>query len=244
MRIDLNADLGEGFQHDALLLAHVSSASVACGAHAGDDASMATTCALAVQHRVTIGAHVAYADRADFGRRELGLTPDAIEALALAQIAALRHHAEAAGAAARFLKPHGALYHRASHDDAVAAALVRAARAGKLTAVLAAPGSALLAAAAQSGLAAVAEGFADRAYARDGSLVARTQPGAVLAAPAAAVQAVRLAREHTVVTDTDDELHLAVASLCLHGDSPDVPALLAAITAALAGAGIAVHPFA
>ena len=172
--IDLNADVGEGVDGDLELLAVVTSASVACGFHAGDDSTMRALCEEAVAREVAIGAHVGYRDREGFGRRDLDVPPATVEAETIEQISALESHAAEAGGRVAYVKPHGALYHRASVDGECAAAIVSAmqAVAGGL-AVLAAPGSALLAQAEEAGLVAVAEGFADRAYAPDGSLVPR-----------------------------------------------------------------------
>jgi UPF0271 protein len=245
MLIDLNADIGEGFASDDALLAHVSSASVACGGHAGDAATMARTCEHAVRHGVSIGAHVAYPDPAGFGRREVGLSAEAIAALVLEQIGELQAHALAAGGTVGFVKPHGALYHRSSRDGAVAEAIVGAVRiAGVGTSLLGAPDSALLQAAAEAGLAGVAEGFADRGYLRGGDLVSRDDDGAVLSPVQAAAQALELVGRQRVVAVDGHVLELAVGSLCVHGDAPEAAATVAAVADALARAGVTIRSFA
>jgi 5-oxoprolinase (ATP-hydrolysing) subunit A len=216
--IDLNADVGEGFEGDDALLGIVTSASVACGAHAGDAETMERTCAAAGRGGVRVGAHVAYEDREGFGRRALDVAPAVLAAQVGAQIAAL-----AAFGAVRFVKPHGALYHRAAADPDVARVVVEAA--GGLP-VIGPPGSALLAAAGPRGM---AEGFADRAYAEDGTLVDRSQPGALLCGEAALEQARRLAH--------------GVDTICVHGDTPGAVELARAVRAALEAAGVDVRPF-
>lgn len=220
--VDLNADVGEGFGADGELFGIVTSANVACGFHAGDERSMRAACEAAVG--VAIGAHVSYRDRDGFGRRDLGTDTATIEAEAAEQIATLQ---SISGGRVAYVKPHGALYHRASRDDACAAALVAAAAP---LAVLGFPGSRLLARARDAGLVAVAEGFADRGYAADGSLLARGEPGAVLDEEAAALQAVSLAS--------------SVGSLCVHSDTPGAASLARRVRAALDAAGMELRSFA
>jgi UPF0271 protein len=229
--IDLNADLGEGFDEvDRVLIELVTSANVACGAHAGGEDVARALCSEAAARGVAIGAHVGYPDRAGFGRNELGLSAATIETVAASQIEALC--AWAAPAKVAYLKPHGALYHRASVDAECAAALVRATVAAGVPAVLAFPGSELLEHARAAGLTVAAEGFADRGYAPDGALVPRGEPGAVLGEDDAVAQALRFARDGSV------------DSLCLHGDSPDAATLARRIRAELISAGIELRAWA
>jgi UPF0271 protein len=229
--IDLNADLGEGFDEvDRVLVELVTSANVACGAHAGGEEVARALCSEAAARGVTIGAHVGYPDRAGFGRDELGLSAAAIEAVTASQIEALC--AWAAPARVAYLKPHGALYHRASVDGECAAALVRATVGAGVPAVLAFPASELLAQARAAGLTVAAEGFADRGYAPDGTLVPRGEPGALLVEDDAVNQALRLARDGSA------------DSLCLHGDDPDAATLARRIRARLTSAGIELRAFA
>ncbi|HZQ16345.1 MAG TPA: LamB/YcsF family protein [Gaiellaceae bacterium] len=222
--VDLNADVGEGAAADAELLALVTSANVACGFHAGDARTMRSVCAAAAAHGVSVGAHVSYRDRDGFGRRELGADAATVERDAREQIAALQ---AASGGRVAYVKPHGALYHRATVDDGAAAALVAAAAP---LAVLGFPGSRLLARAREAGLLAVEEGFADRGYGAGGGLVPRGEPGAVLDAEAAVRQAVSLAGR--------------VGSLCIHSDTPDAVELARRVRAALAAAGVELRAFA
>jgi len=229
--IDLNADLGEGFDEvDRVLIELVTSANVACGAHAGGEDIGRALCSEAAARGVAIGAHVGYPDRVGFGRHELGLSAGTIETMTVGQIEALC--AWAAPARVAYVKPHGALYHRASVDAECAAALVRATVAAGVPAVLAFPGSELLEQARAAGLTVAAEGFADRRYAPDGKPVPRGEPGASLGEDDAVSQALRLARDRSV------------ASLCLHGDGPDAATLARRIRGELASAGIELRAFA
>jgi UPF0271 protein len=223
--IDLNADVGEGMEGDLELLGFVTSANVACGFHAGDAPTMRVVCAEAVERGVAIGAHVGYRDREGFGRRALDVPAATVEAETVEQIRALRDHGPVA-----YVKPHGALYHRAGVDEECAAAIVSAADG---LPVLAALGSALLSQARAAGVEAVAEGFADRAYAADGSLVPRGSPGAVLGVEDAVRQALAIARDR-----------LDVRSLCLHGDTPGALELARRVVAELEAAGVELRSFA
>lgn len=228
--IDLNADIGEGFADDEHLLAVVTSASIACGFHAGSAESMRAACACAVRHGVAVGAHPSYRDRDGFGRRALELEPEVVREDVAEQVEALVEIAAAEGVAVVYLKPHGALYTRAIDDAEVASAIVSVACDHSL-AVLAWPGSELAALARASGLEAVAEGFADRGYA-GGRLLPRDAPGALLGADEAAMQAVALARAGEV------------KSICVHGDTPGAADLAARVRTALTESGASVHRFA
>jgi 5-oxoprolinase (ATP-hydrolysing) subunit A len=224
--IDLNADVGEGVEGDVDLLAFVTSANVACGFHAGDASTMRAVCVEAAERGVSIGAHVGYRDREGFGRRALDVPAATVEAETVEQIRALQE----AGGRVAYVKPHGALYHRASVDEECAAAIISAVDG---LPVLAAPGSALLAQARAAGVEAVTEGFVDRAYAPDGSLVPRGAEGAVLGVGEAVRQALTIAR-----------VRLDVRSLCLHGDTPGVLELAQRVVAELGAAGIELRSFA
>jgi 5-oxoprolinase (ATP-hydrolysing) subunit A len=228
--LDLNADVGEGVDGDRELLEVVTSASVACGFHAGDDSTMRDLCTEAVERQVAIGAHVGYRDREGFGRRDLSIAPATVEAETAEQISTLKSHAAAAGGRVAYVKPHGALYHRASVDSECAAAILSAMDAG--LALLAPPGSVLLAQGREAGRVAVAEGFADRGYASDGSLVPRGSPGAVLEAGHAVRQALSLARGGVV------------GSLCVHGDTPGALELARRVAAELKAIGVELRAFA
>ena len=232
-QIDLNADLGEGGPNDAALLALVTSANVACGFHAGDEETMRAACREAIAHGVAVGAHVSYRDREGFGRRPLTVSPPVIEDETAEQIAALRACAHQEGAAVTYLKPHGALYHRAARDEDCARAVVAgASHAGGLLAVVCLPGSVLLAQAEAAGFRAVPEAFADRGYLADGSLIPRGLPGDLLDEAHAVRQAAAI-----VVAGK-------ARSLCVHGDSPAAVSLATRIVDQLTTAGVTLVPFA
>ena len=248
--IDLNADVGESFgdwrSDDAALLRSVTSASIACGGHCGDESTMRRTVDLAMDNRVTIGAHVSYADREGFGRRAVDVAPDELADLVSEQVAALQAVATAAGSGVRYVKPHGALYNTAARDTAQAGAVVRAVlRCDPSLAVVALPGGELARLAARAGLRVVGEAFLDRAYRDDGTLVPRTEPGAVLHDDREiADRAVSLALEGRVRAQTGAELDIDAATLCLHGDTDGAAGLLAAVRTALVESGVELRAFA
>jgi UPF0271 protein len=229
--LDLNADLGEGFDDDPLLDV-VTSANVACGFHAGDAATMRRVAARAAELGVSVGAHVSYRDREGFGRRALDVAPERLTADVAEQLEALAACCAEAGTRVRYVKPHGALYNTAVADRRVADAIVAAVRAHAPLPVLGLPGSALLAAAADAGLPTAFEGFPDRGYTPEGTLVPRDQPGALVEDPGdVAAHAVALAAT-------------GIGSLCVHGDSPGAVEAARRTRAALTAAGFELRPFA
>lgn len=242
--IDLNCDLGEGGEADADLMSVISSASIACGAHAGDTPTMRRTLRLARWAGVAAGAHPGLADRAGFGRTEAAITPDEVERLVRSQVGALAALAAGEGVRLRHVKPHGALYARAARDAAIAAAIARAVRSvDPALALFGPPGSRILEAAAALGLAAAAEGFADRAYEPDGSLTPRSRAGALVEQPPlAAARALRMAAAGRVVSSDGTDLELRVETICVHGDTPGAAAVAGAVRQALEAAGLTVAP--
>ena len=249
--IDLNADLGEGFGHyrvgaDAALLPLLTSANIACGFHAGDPMTMRETVAAAVRSGVAIGAHPGYPDLLGFGRRELDATAAEVTADVIYQIGALDAVCRAGGTRLRYVKPHGALYNRAAIDRPIADAIADAIRRTDPTLVLLGlAGSEMIAAGRAAGLRTAAEAFADRAYARDGTLVPRSRPGAVVDDVERVVaRALRMVTSHTVTAIDGTDLAIEADSLCVHGDTPGALALVAALRARLDLDGVAVAPFA
>lgn len=251
MRVDLNADSGESFSSwamgdDAAMMALVSSASVACGFHAGDPSVMRATAALAARHGVTVGAHVAYRDLANFGRVFVDVAPGDLVNAVIYQFGALDALARAAGTHLAYCKPHGALYnaivHHEAHAEAVAVALAEV-RPG--LPVLCLPNSAIARAAEAHGLRPVFEAFADRAYTPEGTLVSRREPGSVLHDPAAiAARVVRMVTQGTVEAIDGSLVSLAPESVCVHGDTPGAVAIARAVRSALDDAGVQVAAFA
>lgn len=239
---DLNADLGEGDPDmDARLLAAVTSANVACGGHAGDDASMALICRTAAAHGVTIGAQVSYVDREGFGRRRLDVEPGVLRDQIAEQIAALDVHARAAGTSVAYVKPHGALYHAAAVDKATAESVVLASSG---LPVLTLPHGALLAAARERGLDVHAEAFADRGYAPDGALVPRTHPGALLASVDEVIDRVRgLVTRGEIVAADGSVLRVEARSICVHSDTPGADAIAHTVRMTIEASGAQLGPF-
>jgi len=241
--IDLNADVGEGDEEtDAALLPLMTSANVACGLHAGDALTMRATVALAQRHGVAVGAHPGYDDREGFGRRPKQLTAQDIKALLVHQLAALDAIARSEGAIVRHVKPHGALYNQAEADDALAAAIVAAVRAfDPNLRLVGRAGSAMARAAATVGHPFTPEAFADRRYRTDGSLLPRSQPGAVLTNPDELARQVRsLVTDGEVVASDGSHVRIAFETLCLHGDTPGSVVLAARILRELHALGVSV----
>ena len=230
-RIDFNCDLGEGCGDDAAILPYVSSANIACGGHAGDDATMRATLRLCRDHGVAIGAHPGYEDREHFGRRVLPLDRDEIGMLILGQLARLAAIAADEGLRLSHVKPHGALYNLAADDRIVAEAIVGSVAAFDPTLqVFGLSGSELTAATEAAGLHAVHEVFAERGYAPNGRLLPRGTPGAVLETLDEAIAQVHgLAARGEVVCGDGSRLRLRADTLCLHGDQPGAAAFAAAL---------------
>lgn len=235
MQIDLNSDMGESFGAysigaDAALLEVVSSANIACGAHAGDPSVMRRTVRAAKAAGVSVGAHPGFPDLAGFGRRDMRMNAREIEDSMIVQIAALAGVAAVEGVGLAHVKPHGALYNMAAKDDEMADAIAAGIAAVDRTLVMVGlPVSALERAAGRARLAFAPEGFADRAYEPDGTLVPRSKPGALITDPAAAAEGVmRMVREGRVRT------------VCIHSDTPHASAIGAAVRQALDAAGIRV----
>jgi UPF0271 protein len=218
--LNLNSDLGEGAGQDEAILALIDSANVACGVHAGSVSISVAAVARCRALAIEVGAHPGFDDRASFGRVELPLSVEEIEALVAFQVAGL-----AAIAPVAYVKPHGALYHRCQKDPAAADAIARVAKAHGVG-LMGQPGFELIAAAKRAGIPGYREGFADRRMLPDGRLAPRSEPGSLLDSALAAEQAVRLAESGRFDT------------ICIHGDSPSAGAVAAAVRRALDKAGI------
>jgi 5-oxoprolinase (ATP-hydrolysing) subunit A len=237
--VDLNSDVGEGYGAwpggpDRELMNIITSANIACGFHAGDPSIMRRTCEMAVENNVAIGAHVSYPDLAGFGRRFIDMKPDELADAVVYQLGALAGVAHAAGASVRYVKPHGALYNTIVRHDEQANAVATAVRMFDPTLpLLGLPGtdSAIERAAAEHGLTFKFEGFADRGYTPEGTLIPRGKPGALLTDETAATnQAVDLADR-------------GITSICLHSDTPGAAELGAAVAVGLLQAGFELRPF-
>jgi len=231
MLIDLNSDLGEGAGTDADILPLITSANVCCGAHAGTEADITATLNVAARLGVAVGAHPGHPDRGDFGRRELPTPPRNVLEETYAQILALRALADQAGVKLRYVKPHGGLYHQACREDGYADAVVSACALADLP-VVGLPGS-RLEERATGRVDFIAEGYADRRYRPDGTLVPRTESGAFVADAHEAVEQVR-----RLIAQR------GVRTICVHGDTPQAVAFVRAVRDALVRAGVELRPFA
>jgi UPF0271 protein len=229
MHIDLNSDLGEGCAHDAELLALITSANVACGWHAGDAATAMATLTAAARHNVVVGAHPSFPDREHFGRRDMERSPSQIYQDCVYQIGALIALARAAGTQVRYIKAHGAFYNMACRDENYGRPLLEVAQFFALP-LVGLPGSRLE---TLSRKRLVPEGFADRRYRPDGSLVPRDQPDAFVHDAAEAVQqALDLIGKRGIQT------------LCVHGDNPQALEFVRALRQGLTAAGFELRAFA
>lgn len=232
MQIDLNSDLGEGCEHDAELMKLVTSANVCCGFHAGDGGTSHVALIRAAEAGVSVGAHPGFADREHFGRRELDVSEDDVFTLCVYQVSALAGLARTLCQPVRYLKPHGALYNMACRDERLARPIVGAAALLQLP-ILALPNSRLEEVARREGVPFFAEGFADRCYAADGSLVPRSRADAFVHNPEEAVaQAEKLIKQQ------------GVRSLCVHGDNPQALVFVRQLREALVRRGFELRAFA
>jgi UPF0271 protein len=240
VRIDLNADAGESLDEDDALFAAVTSLNVAAGFHAGDPSLLRQTIRRARAQGVAVGVHPGFPDRSGFGRREMNLTAGEIEDVVLYQVSAVNGIAAAEGVRLQHVKPHGALYNMAAREPELAAAVARAVCSfDRQLTLIGPPRSALLDAGRAAGLTVAAEGFADRAYADDGSLAPRTTPGAIIRDAALVVPRVlRMLRDKTVVAIDGTVLPMDVATVCVHADTPGAATLVRAVRTALEAAGV------
>jgi len=249
MNIDINCDMGESFGSwkmgaDVDVMPNITSANVACGAHAGDPSVMRRTVRSAKRYGVSVGAHPGYADLQGFGRREMQADPSEVEDSLIAQIGALAAVSKAEGVPLRHVNAHGALYNQAARDRRLADAIAAAIKAFDPALIMfGLPKSPMIDAGVAAGLRVAAEGFADRAYEPDGSLTPRSRPGSVIHDPAVVVdRAVRMIRDGIVLTPDGREIPLKIDTLCVHGDTPGAAELTKRIRAGLAAAGIEVRP--
>ena len=219
--IDLNCDLGEGGLYDAEIMPLISSANIACGGHAGDDSIMRETIHLALHHGVAIGAHPGYEDREHMGRQPMNLSPKEIHELVCRQLTRFAQIAAEFGAKIHHVKAHGALYHQSDADPLIAMAVVNAIQNAHPQAIIyAAPNGCMMDAARSACLKFRAEGFIDRRYRRDASLVPRDQPDAVIDDPAAAcAQAREILLKRSVTCVDGFVIPMDIETLCVHGDS-------------------------
>ena len=238
--MDINADIGEGCGEDAALLTVISSCSIACGGHAGDTDTMARTVRDALANGVAIGAHPGYPDRAGFGRESGYMRGDELYESLTQQVEALADIAADLGAPLMHVKPHGALYNDAIGDAELADIIARVtAEAPSSPALMGMANTELDFAAQRHGLRFVAEAFIDRAYEPDGTLVSRTEHGAVHEdLNVATTQAVRLATEGRVTARSGEQISVRADTLCIHGDTPGAAAKARAVRDVLESHGV------
>jgi UPF0271 protein len=224
-KLDLNSDMGESYGAysigmDEELLEHITSANIACGFHGGDPATMRKTVDLCLHRGVAIGAHPGLPDLQGFGRRALAITPEEAYDIVLYQIGALSGFVQAEGGKLHHVKPHGALYHMAVKDEAVADAIAKATRKMNPDLILyGLSGSKLITAGKKAGLRCASEAFVDRTYLADGTLTPRDQANAVITDPEqAADQALRMVKDQCVISVTGDKVSIDADTICIHGD--------------------------
>ena len=245
--IDLNCDMGESYGRwtlgaDEAIMPFISLANVACGFHGGDPHVMRKTVDLALKHRVAIGSHPGLPDLMGFGRRKMDVSPQEVKDYLCYQTGALRELVRVAGAELQHLKPHGILYNMMEADEALAAAAGEAAIESRLILMTLASGK-YDATCRKMGARVASEGFADRAYNVDGTLVSRKIPGSLITDPAkAAAQAVKMAVEGKVRTMDGVEIDISVQTICCHGDTPGSEKIVRAVREALEKAGCQVKP--
>jgi 5-oxoprolinase (ATP-hydrolysing) subunit A len=236
MNIDLNCDMGENIGNDADIMPYITSANIACGFHAGDETTMRATVRLAKRYGVAVGAHPGWKDREGFGRNEMSLPPEEVEALVFEQVRALMAIAHDEGVELRHVKPHGALYNQAARNRELADAIARAVkRVSEGLFLVGLAGSSLVEAGVEVGLRVANEGFPDRSYNPDGMLVSRREPHALLESPReVASHAVELAKQGIAFSGR----RVRVETLCLHGDHPHAAENARAVHDALREYGI------
>jgi 5-oxoprolinase (ATP-hydrolysing) subunit A len=249
--IDLNCDMGEmpeaiadGTQE--ALMGFLTSVNIACGAHAGDEATMRTTIEQAMRRKLAIGAHPGYADRANFGRLELDLSADEIAESVFEQVSKLGEMAAKCGARVGHVKAHGALYNQAARDAAVAEAIAEGVARWRRDVVLVGlAGSVMLEAFRRAGFSVAAEAFADRRYEPNGSLRSRKFADALVSNPAeAAAQALHITQAGIVAASDGREIRVEAQTICIHGDTPGAVKIAAAVGERLKNAGIELRPLA
>ncbi len=242
--IDLNCDLGEGLTNDALIMPFISSANIACGFHAGDEDTMKRTVSLALQHQVAIGAHPGFGDKANFGRKEIQLSPQQVYELVMVQIEKLQKICASLQTRLHHVKPHGALYNMAAKDAMLANAIAQAVKkADSNLIVYGLSGRCLISESSGYQLKTAGEVFADRSYAEDGSLVSRTQPDALIKDEQQMIrQVLQMIQHHCVTSISGKPVRIHAETLCLHGDGTLAADFAKKINQVLRQNGINIQP--
>lgn len=248
-KVDLNSDLGESFGaykigNDSAVIPLISSANVACGWHAGDSTVMEKTVELCSENGISVGAHPGYPDLVGFGRRALAVSADEMRTYIMYQVGALRAFLDAAGMTLQHVKPHGAMYNAAAKDPKLARAICEAvAKSAPGAILLCLSGSEMCRAAEEVGIPYASEVFADRAYEDDGSLVARSKPGAVITDENEAIaRTVRMVTEGKVTSVSGKDIDIKADSICVHGDNAHALEFVTRIREALTARGVEIAP--
>jgi len=218
--IDLNCDMGEGMPYDSALMPYISSASIACGYHAGDEATMKKTVELALKHNVAIGAHPGFADKKNFGRKNMFLKKEQYRALIIEQLSLFKNIADAFGTKLHHVKPHGALYNMAATDKMFAAIIAKAVKEFDDRLILyGLSGSYLIEEAKAIHLKTASEVFADRTYRDDGKLTPRNHRNALIKTEWDAIrQVMQMIKERTVTSVNRKTFPIIAETICIHGD--------------------------
>jgi len=247
--VDLNCDMGESYGRwtlgaDEAIMPFITSANIACGFHGGDPHVMRKTVALALKHGVAIGAHPSLPDLMGFGRRVMDVSPQEVKDYLCYQTGALREFLRVAGSELQHVKPHGILYTMCEKDEALAQAVGEAVmESGKGLILMTLASGRYDATCRKMGCRVASEGFADRAYNVDGTLVSRKLPGSLITDPQqAAAQAVKMVAEGKVRTIDGLEIDISVQTICCHGDTPGAEKIVRAVREALGKAGVQVRP--
>lgn len=240
--IDINCDMGEGIANEAWILPYISSANIACGFHAGDESEMERMVELCLRHRVAIGAHPSFPDRANFGRREMDMQAGEIQQMVREQLSKLSVIAISAGAQLHHVKPHGALYNMAARDGELASLLAKTVKDFDESLVYyGLSGSVMIDKAAACGLKVAHEVFADRTYQADGSLTPRSMPLALIRDPAQAIQqALQMVLRKEVSSSNGILVPVIADTICIHGDGLNAVELARELNSSLVSAGISI----
>src|SRR5258707_15829163 len=247
--IDLNCDMGETPEHisdgtQEALMRSITSVNIACGGHAGDAQTMATTIQQALRHKLAIGAHPGYPDRANFGRIELNLSPGEVADSVYAQVRTLAEVAARYHANITHVKPHGALYNQAVRNSQLARAIASGvARWSQHVVLVGLAGSPMLDVFREAGFPVAAEAFADRRYERDATLRLRKHEDALIHDPAeAGRQALSIVEQGFDFASDGSKVAVSAQTICIHGDTPGAPQIAIAVAQTLRQAGVRLAP--
>ena len=242
--IDVNCDMGEGYDTDALIMPYISSVNIACGYHAGDEATIQHTIALALKHNVAIGAHPSYPDKENFGRKEMEMNTNEVFSMVATQIQLVKSMAEKMSTKIHHVKPHGALYNAAAIKAELASAIVRAIKSIDENLILyGLPDSELEKAALKDGVRFAAEVFSDRTYTDEGKLTPRSETNAmIINAESAIHQVLQMVKEGTVLSTNKKIIQIKADTICIHGDGQHAVEFAEKISVSLSNNNILIQP--